>query len=148
MRSNSLPNLRGLVTNGAQLKIAMIRAANQVIMYAKRGPGYSPGALALQETLQAAIDAIRSYTRAASISVSPATDTLAAEETQQLTVTATYEDAETEDVTEDTRCVYTTSDDEVATVDTAGLVTAVATGEATITATYHGRTDTCVVTVS
>jgi len=45
---------------------------------------------------------------------------------------------------------YTSSDPSVATVSPAGIVTSVAAGTATITATYekNGQTDTCVVTVS
>ena len=44
---------------------------------------------------------------------------------------------------------YTTSDSAVATVSLAGVVTSVATGSATITATApNGETDTCAVTVS
>lgn len=46
--------------------------------------------------------------------------------------------------------VWTTSDPTVATVSNAGVVTSVATGSATITATFAqtGATDTCAVTVS
>lgn len=45
---------------------------------------------------------------------------------------------------------YTSSDNDVATVSRAGIVTSVAAGTATITATYekNGEDDTCVVTVS
>jgi hypothetical protein len=45
---------------------------------------------------------------------------------------------------------YTSSDSTKATVSSAGVVTAVAAGSATITATYEatGGTDTCAVTVS
>lgn len=82
-----------------------------------------------------------------SVAVTPATATLAAAETEQLTATATLLDEETEaDVTGDTE--WESDDEAAATVDAAGLVTAVATGEATITGTYRGQTDTCVVTVS
>ena len=81
-----------------------------------------------------------------SIDVQPATTTKAAAATQQLTVVATYADSSTEDIT--TRAAYTTSNAAKATCNSAGLITAVATGSATITATYRGQTDTCVVTVS
>lgn len=81
-----------------------------------------------------------------SIALTPATVTLAAAATQQCTVVATLADASTLDVTD--LCVYTTSNAAHATVDAAGLITAVATGGPTITATYEGQTDTCVVTVS
>lgn len=80
----------------------------------------------------------------ASISVSPATDTLdlSNEETQQLTVT----NDEGDDVTAD--CSYATADAAVATVSSTGLVTATGVGgPINITATYAGKTDTCAVTV-
>ena len=79
--------------------------------------------------------------------VTPATTTKAAAATQQLTATATLSDGETE-VVVTALTTWTTSDATKATVNAAGLVTAVATGSATITGTYKGKTDTCVVTVS
>ena len=66
--------------------------------------------------------------------------------TQQLTVTCTYDDDSTEDVTADAS--YESSATGVATVSATGLVTAVAEGTATITATYEGLTDTSAITVS
>lgn len=148
MKASSLPNLNGLISNANKIKIELAKAINAGATYAKRGPGYSPAAIAIKELLDAAIDANRSWTRADSIAMLPATATKAPAATQQLAVTATFPDAGTEDVTADTRCVYTTSDATKATVNAAGLVTAVATGEATITATFQGRTDTTVITVS
>lgn len=81
-----------------------------------------------------------------SIDVTPATTTKAPNATQQLSVTATFSDSSTATVTND--CSYSTSAPSKATVDQNGLITAVATGSATITATYGGQTDTCAVTVS
>lgn len=82
-----------------------------------------------------------------SLAVTPATKTLAAAATQQLAATATLSDGTTTaDVTDATSWV--SSDATKATVDAAGLVTAVATGSATITGTFKGQSDTCVVTVS
>lgn len=43
---------------------------------------------------------------------------------------------------------WTSSNEEVATVDNTGLVEGVAAGSATITATCNGKTDTCAVTVT
>jgi uncharacterized protein YjdB len=43
---------------------------------------------------------------------------------------------------------YSSSDETKATVSDTGLITFVATGSATITATYGGQSDTCAVTVS
>ena len=149
MRTSQLPNLRGLIANGAQLKIQIVKAINQAASYAKRGPGYSPAALDLQEVLQESIDALRTWTRAASISALPATTTLdiSDEDTEQIEVTATYEDGETADVTADSRTTYATSDATKATVSASGLITPVAAGSATITVTHQGRTDTIAVTV-
>lgn len=79
------------------------------------------------------------------IIVTPATDTidLSNAETQQLTVT----DSNGEVRTASDETTYTTSDATKATVSTGGLVSPVGVGSATITATFRGKTDTCVVTV-
>lgn len=82
-----------------------------------------------------------------SIAVNPTSKSLAALATQQLTVTATMSDTSTEDVTADT--VWVSANEAVATVDEAGLVTAVAAGGPTdITGTYQGETVVCAVTVT
>lgn len=83
----------------------------------------------------------------ASLDVTPATTTKAAAATQQLVATAHRASGDTTEVVTSTT-VWTTSDATKATVNAAGLITAVATGSATITGTYRGKTDTCVVTVS
>ena len=64
--------------------------------------------------------------------------------TLQLTATVAPEDATNKDV------VWTSSDDAIATVDETGLVTAVAPGTATITATVKGTviSATCALTVT
>lgn len=84
------------------------------------------------------------YKRVTGISTLPATVTLAAAATQQLTTTFTPADAANRTLT------YATSDATKATVSATGLITAVATGTATITVTSvdGGFTDTCVVTIS
>jgi len=78
------------------------------------------------------------------ISILPATVTLAAAATQQITPTFTPIDATNQDI------IYTTSAPSKATVSATGLITAVASGSATITATTEdgGFTDTVVVTIS
>jgi len=77
------------------------------------------------------------------ITVTPDTVTLAPAATQQLTAVVTPADASAPLV------IWTTSDATKATVSSTGLVTAVATGSATITGTVNGGfTDTCVVTIS
>lgn len=80
----------------------------------------------------------------ASISMLPATATIDVSDasTQQLAVT----NAAGDDVTAD--ATYVSSDPTKATVSAAGLVSPVAAGSATITATYAGKTDTTVVTVT
>lgn len=82
-----------------------------------------------------------------SLSVTPPTTTKAAAATQQLVATATLSDGVTTKVVT-ALTAWTTSDATKATVSASGLITAVATGSATITGTYKGQTDTCVVTVS
>lgn len=67
-----------------------------------------------------------------SIAVTPTTVELLTTETQQLTAIATLTDNSTEDVTGS--ATWASSDESVATVSAAGLVTAVTAGEATVTA--------------
>jgi uncharacterized protein YjdB len=81
-----------------------------------------------------------------SIAVAPATVGLRVGNSQALTVTATYDAGPKADVT--STATYGTSDSAVATVSPAGVVTAVAAGPATITATYLTKTATSGVTVT
>lgn len=78
--------------------------------------------------------------------VSPATATLDAEDTVELvgTISVPYNSFGADDIT------WTSDDEAVATVDEFGVVTAVATGSAIITATtdISGKTDTAAITVS
>ena len=67
-----------------------------------------------------------------SIAVDPATATLAPDATQALTVTGTFSDDSTLVLT--SGISFASSDDTIATVDAAGLVTAVAAGEAAVLA--------------
>ncbi|MFC8520813.1 Ig-like domain-containing protein [Streptomyces sp. NPDC057257] len=80
-----------------------------------------------------------------SISVTPATATVPTGDIAALAATATYSDSSTADVTAE--ATWTSSATNKATVS-AGFVTGIAAGSATITATYQGQTDTCAVTVS
>lgn len=68
--------------------------------------------------------------------------------TQQLQVTAAYEGGGSSDVTGDADTSYSSSAPTIASVSTGGLVTGLAEGTATITASYKGKTDTCAVTVN
>ena len=69
-----------------------------------------------------------------SIAASPSSVSLDVGDTEQLTITATYSDASTDDVT--TEASYVSDDETVATVSGGGLITAVAGGSATVTASY------------
>jgi uncharacterized protein YjdB len=80
-----------------------------------------------------------------SLTVAPATLSIADGEIGALTATATYSDASTADVTATASWVSSAPAD--ATVS-AGFVTGVDPGSATITATYQGQSDTCAVTVT
>lgn len=80
------------------------------------------------------------YNPTTSVTVTPESVTLAPTETQQLTTTvlpAGHTDG----------LIYSSDHPEIATVSNSGLVTAVADGTATITATSGSYSDTCVVTV-
>jgi hypothetical protein len=79
-----------------------------------------------------------------SVTVTPSTLTLTSGQTQQLTAQATLSNNGTQDVTGS--ATWSSSNTAVATVS-GGLVTAVASGTATITATYGGKSGTCTVTV-
>ncbi len=67
------------------------------------------------------------------VSVTPANPTVANGSTQQFTATGTYSDGSTADLTG--TVTWTSSDPTVATVDASGLLTAVAPGTVTVTAT-------------
>ncbi len=76
----------------------------------------------------------------------PASKTLAAMATQQLEGIAVYADGGTQNVS--TTATWETSNGAVATVSSSGLVTAVASGTATIAATWMGVSGTAAITVS
>ncbi len=81
-----------------------------------------------------------------SIAIAPATASAAAGLTQQFTVTGTYSDGSTADLTASS--AYASSNAGSASVNTAGLATGVAQGSATITASYGGFTSAATFTVS
>jgi uncharacterized protein YjdB len=80
-----------------------------------------------------------------SLAIAPSTKSIIAGNIAALTATATYDDTSTADVT--STAAWSTSAPSKATV-TAGYVTAVAAGSATITAAFEGQTGTCAVTVT
>lgn len=81
-----------------------------------------------------------------SISVTPATASLSVGGTQQLHATANYSDRSSGDVT--ATATWTSSNAAVATVSNAGMVTAVAPGNATVTASDGGQTASSAITVN
>jgi uncharacterized protein YjdB len=113
---------------------------NHVTYHHVRDALYRQGELNMQ-IVTIALD--QTYKALTGISATPATKTLAPAATQQITVTFTPADASNQAVS------YVSSDEAKATVDNAGLITAVADGEATITVTSvdGGFTDTVVITV-
>jgi len=66
--------------------------------------------------------------------------------TKQLTANATLTSGVVTDVT--TQATWTSSDPTIATVDSAGMVTAVKVGTCTVTAAMTGMSGTCTVTVT
>lgn len=80
-----------------------------------------------------------------SLTVAPSTLGVLVDEIGALTATATFDDTSTQDVT--ATASWGSSDPTTATVS-AGFVTGVAAGSATITATYNGQSDDCAVTVT
>jgi hypothetical protein len=84
--------------------------------------------------------------RLTALSMTPATASIAATTTQQFTVTGTYSDVSTRDVTEE--ATWSSSDPTVATVSSAGIATPLHSGTTTITATVgdHSATSTLTVT--
>jgi len=105
--------------------------------------------------IMSAVDKIKNYilqsrpdaSTVSSVAMTPTTSTKAAGATQQLKLVATYADGSTADVT-DADVKWSSSDTTKGTVDYKGLVTAVATGSATITGAYRGSSATCALTVS
>jgi uncharacterized protein YjdB len=118
------------------------------------------------EYLNGVIDEVRVYNRALSVTeiqtdmntpinsspqtgltAAPGTFTLtSAGATQALTVTATYANGSTQNVT--SSATYSSNNTAVTTVSTAGVVTAVANGSATITASFGGFNATASATVN
>ena len=81
------------------------------------------------------------------VKLTPANPTIAVAATQQFTLTATYLDGQTSNVTtSDT--TYASDNKAVATVNGSGLATAVAIGTANISASYHGNNTKTLFTVS
>lgn len=104
--------------------------------------------LLLSVLVQTACDpAEQSGATLTSVSMTPASITLSAGATQQLTVTGTYSDGSTKSLT--ASAAFTSDTPATATVSSpGGLVTAVAAGTARITATVSGKSASTSVTVN
>lgn len=153
MRAAQLPSLRGIITNGGELRVETAKALSEAERYLRRMGSTSTGAVARITALQAFVDAMQDKLdqlndRPVSIAITPSTVSIAAAATQQLTVTATQVDGGTANVAASASTLYTSSDPTKATVSATGLVTGVAAGTTTITARYLGRTATKLVTVT
>jgi len=81
-----------------------------------------------------------------SIEVTPETASIVIDSTQQFTVTGTYSDGSTADLTESV--TWTSSNPDVAIITASGLATGVSKGTVTITAASNGVTDTATLTVA
>jgi 6-phosphogluconolactonase len=81
------------------------------------------------------------------VKLTPANPTIAVAATQQFVLTATYLDGQTSNVTT-SDSTYSSDNKTVATVNTTGLATAVATGTANILASYHGNNTKTLLTVT
>jgi uncharacterized protein YjdB len=81
-----------------------------------------------------------------SVQVAPPTASIGIGVEQQFTATALYSDASSQDVS--ATGTWVSSDEAVATVDAAGLATAVAAGTADITVTFEGQSATATLTVT
>jgi uncharacterized protein YjdB len=82
-----------------------------------------------------------------SITVTPATTSVGIGSTTQLTANGVFDDGSTSTLS-GSDVAWSTSDANIATVSTSGVVTGVTTGSATITATSSGFTATSAVTVN
>lgn len=85
-----------------------------------------------------------------SIAISPIHTTLPAGATQQLTLTATYSDQSTQDLTDQTEATWST-DNTSASVGSSinpGFVTTLSNGTVTITASYDGKTATSKIDIT
>ncbi|MGG2201927.1 Ig-like domain-containing protein [Paenibacillus validus] len=81
-----------------------------------------------------------------SITVTPATATITAGQTQQYQATANYSNGTQQDVT--ATATWATGSATIATIDNAGLATGAAGGTTTVTATWNGMTGTANLTVN
>ena len=79
-----------------------------------------------------------------SVAVTPSSASVPVGGTQQFTATATYSDGSTGNVS--STAAWVSSNTSVATINASGLATAVANGQATMTATYKGKSGSATLT--
>jgi uncharacterized protein YjdB len=82
-----------------------------------------------------------------SVSVTPATATIAVGATQQFTATASYSDGTTSNVTS-SGATWSSSAPSIATINASGLAAAVAAGQTTLTATYQGKSQSATLSAT
>lgn len=135
---------RVIHVSGNYVKVKWFKNGKVIGMYKARGHTLAKATSALEYYKENALG----LTGVDTIETTIADDTLAIAATSQLTVTATLDDEETEDVTD--RSVFSTADATKATVSTSGLVTAVdgdvkASGTLTSDATAPSDADTVTI---
>ena len=127
-----------VIEHGVSLSFDTDPAVGLPVIFGACGDGF--------RDLMAATDTGGFYPAVTGITVTPSTTTatvaLGANHTRQLVV------ADSNSLDRTATATYVSSDPTKATVSPVGLVTGVAAGTATITATYLGKTATCSVTVS
>jgi uncharacterized protein YjdB len=109
--------------------------------------GVAPGSVQITASLSgvSASVSVQVQTTLLSISVTPANPAIELNTTQPLAASGTFSDGTEQDLTN--KVTWTSSDTSKATIDTTGLVTAVASGSSTITAAMNGVTGTTSLTV-
>lgn len=119
--------------------------------------GFAQSVGAGATTISATLNSLSGSTRltvtgaqAASLTISPASASVAKGLTQQFTATATFDDGSTQDVT--TSATWGSSNTKVASISNSsgsnGLASTLAAGTATISATYNGASATASLTVT
>jgi hypothetical protein len=112
----------------------------------KCGPAAFFGLLALGALMTAGCKNFFIGPTLTTVTVSPSTPSVAVGKTQQMVATGTYDNGTTDTVTDS--ATWSTSDNTIATVSSSGLVTGVASGTATISATLNGLSGSTTVTVT
>jgi hypothetical protein len=141
MRASTLPS-PGHLRISQQLRILAAQAISAAEQRGTRAGGTSPELAAFFTACSAAVAAAQPAPALTGIDATPATVARTVGQTQQIAVAPIPANAVLPART------YVSSAPAVATVSASGLITAVAAGTATITASAGGFTDTTVVTVT